>query len=237
MFPFLLSSLSLASWNPGRVHHVDTLGQAHLFRGPAPVSNGTTFVFDALRSTMIAAAKTEAKVDVPNDFVLIVISMLDNIKSSEKQELSTETAYFSKLPAAGPMKGSQLVHWPIIGDVTSPSIYPKKLCQSEAKKLDSHGDKIVTRTAAIRQMLTGAKTPTIVYFHCDAGMDRTGEMYGDYQMRYKNQTYAQVHAYDSSIEGPGGRQINKVNKQALEWMCIYLVMEEGKPKSACNMCM
>jgi hypothetical protein len=29
---------------------------------------------------------------------------------------------------------------------------------------------------------SGQGTPTVVYFHCDAGMDRTGEMYGDYMM-------------------------------------------------------
>ena len=86
-------------------------------------------------------------------------------------------------------------------------------------------------------MTIRSKVPTVVYFHCDAGMDRTGEMYGDYQMRYSNQTYNQVYAYDNTIEGAGGRQIDTVNKQALEWMCIYLVLVEGKSKSACNMCM
>ena len=86
-------------------------------------------------------------------------------------------------------------------------------------------------------MLKNATQPTAIYFHCDAGMDRTGEMYGDYMMRYNNQTYAEVYAYDNTIEGQGGRTINTVNKQAVEWMCIYLVLEEGKAKSACNMCM
>ena len=46
---------------------------------------------------------------------------------------------------------------------------------------------------------------------CDAGVDRTGELYGDYQMWFGNQTYSQVYAYDNAIEP---RKINTVNKQA-----------------------
>ena len=44
-----------AGWNPGRVHHVDAVGQAHLFRGPAPVSSDV-FVFDDMRTTLQVCA-------------------------------------------------------------------------------------------------------------------------------------------------------------------------------------
>lgn len=218
-----------ASWSPARLHHVDSIGPAHLFRGPAPVSNGS-FVFDELRSQMQTMGQKEGNITIPDEFTLVVISMLNTLKSSEAAELKVEEDYFDGL------SGSRLIKWPIIGDVTSPSIYPKSLCRSEAKKIDSEHDHMVTKIKTLRLLLTNATSPTVVYFHCDAGMDRTGEMYGDYQMTYANQTYHEVYDFDNSIEGPGGRSINKVNKQALEWMCIYLFEVKGL-NPACNMCM
>ena len=188
---------------------------------------------------MQAAASSEGHQPLPDKFDLVVFSMLDNIKSSEKAELAVETAFFAAPPASGePGAGSKLVHWPIVGDLVSPSAYPsKKLCLSHAKDYDSHGDHMVTKVTALRAALQNASaTPTAVYFHCDAGMDRTGEMYGDYMMTYKNQTYKEVYDFDNTIEGPGGRDIHTVNKQALEWMCLYLQQAEGKFDPQCNMC-
>ena len=130
------------------------------------------------------------------------------------------------------------MHWPIVGDLTSPSLYPKSLCLSKAKKYADHGDKMPGKVAQLRSMLLNASgTATALYFHCDAGMDRTGEMYGDYMMTYKNQSYAEVYAFDNDVENPP-RDINTVNKQALEWMCLYLREAEGVPQAVlqCNMC-
>jgi hypothetical protein len=49
----------------------------------------------------------------------------------------------------------------------------------------------------LRAMLETAQgTPTVVYFHCDAGMDRTGEVYGDYMMTCVRIT--NVHGFSRS---------------------------------------
>jgi hypothetical protein len=235
LFSCLLATAA-AGWSPNRLHHVDTIGEGHLFRGSAPVVNGT-FAFDALRTQMQIMAKKEANVTVPDDFILIVISMLDKIKSSEKAELQAEQDWFSTIPDGTAQPGSQLIHWPIIGDLVSPSTYPKSLCRSRAKGYANDGDKMPPKIIQTHGMLAGAASTTVVYFHCDAGMDRTGEFYGDYSMMYRNQTYKEVLTYDDSIEGvpPAGRKINTPNKQALEWMCIFL-LETGVTDPACNMC-
>jgi hypothetical protein len=185
-------TMALAGWNAARLHHVDTINESHLFRGPAPVSNGT-FVLDELTETMQAMAKKEAGVTIPDSFTLVVISMLDTIKGSEKKELQAEQAFFAtQHPSL--LAGSKLIHWPIVGAITSPSIYPKSLCLDKAKKYESSdSDKMVDKTKQIHDMMqAGANNTLLIYFHCDAGMDRTGEMYGDYQMRFNNQTYHQV---------------------------------------------
>ena len=141
-----------AAWNPDRVHHVDAIGKAHLFRGPAPVKNGT-FVFDALRAELQKMAQSEGGAVLPDTFDLIVVSMLGNIKSSERAELAVETAYLAALPSSGgPGPDSRLVHWPIVGAVTSPSIYPKSLCLAEARKLDSGSDHMVTKVTQLRSL-------------------------------------------------------------------------------------
>ena len=133
-----------AGWNPERVHHVDAIGKAHLFRGPAPVANDT-FVFEALRAQLQRRALSEGGFVLPATFDLVVVSMLNTIKSSEKAELAVETSYL-----AGP--GRRLIHWPIVGALTSPSIYPKPLCLLEARRLDSGSDHMVTKVAQLRSM-------------------------------------------------------------------------------------
>jgi hypothetical protein len=190
VFSCLLATAA-AGWSPDRLHHVDTIGQGHLFRGSAPIVNGS-FAFDALRTQMQVMAKKEAGVSVPDDFVLVVVSFLDNIKSSEAAELKAEQAWFAASPPV--QSGSHLIHWPIIGDATSPSVYPKSICQHEAKEYASSHDGMPGKVNEIHGILTAATVPTVVYFHCDAGMDRTGEMYGDYSMQYRNMTYSEGSA-------------------------------------------
>eukprot|EP00750_Incisomonas_marina_P008268 INCI15403.1.p2 GENE.INCI15403.1~~INCI15403.1.p2 ORF type:complete len:113 (-),score=30.08 INCI15403.1:656-994(-) len=85
-----------AGWNPGRVHHVDAVGQAHLFRGPAPVSSDV-FVFDDMRTTLQAVAQKEGNTTLPDEFDLIVVSMLNQLKPSEAKEFKVEEAFFSEL--------------------------------------------------------------------------------------------------------------------------------------------
>ena len=116
-------TLASAGWHPERLHHVDSIGHGHLFRGSAPVENGS-FVFDDLRLRVQQQGKAEGNVTIPEDFVLVVISFLGTIKSSEKAELKVETDWFAASPPLA--AGSKLIHWPIIGDVTSPS--PKRCC-------------------------------------------------------------------------------------------------------------
>lgn len=234
------------AWHAERLHYVDhfttsSIVTNFLFRGSAPIINGS-FAFGTLRDTLTKAASAEANLTVPPMFDLVVITMLNDLKGSEATELRAEKAYFAAInSSSGPGPGSQLVHWPIIGDVVSPHAYDdtKDICLGKAKSYDERGDHMVTKTELLRGYLIENRplpVPVVVYFHCDAGMDRTGEMYGDYSMRYKNQTYSQVYDYDNSIEGPGGRQINTVNKQALEWMCLYLQTSVPTTRPQCNAC-
>ena len=58
-------------------------------------------------------------------------------------------------------------------------------------------DKIPTRVEDIKNMVT-TKTdvPTLVYVHCTAGCDRTGEVIGSYRLKYQNVNVTQMYALD-----------------------------------------
>ena len=42
--------------------------------------------------------------------------------------------------------------------------------------------------------------PVVIYFHCEAGVDRTGEIAGSYYFRWLGWSFQQALAYDNSIE-------------------------------------
>lgn len=220
-----------AGYHPDRVHFVDSVTDASLFRGAAPVLNNT-FVIDALRTDVQRVAKSEAGIAVPDDFHLIIVTMLSTVKPSEKTELSVEEAY------AAANSNVSLVHWPIVGDVISPDTYPSSLCKSHAKDYDSSGDHMPSKVQQLRGLLTNTTASSsyrVVYFHCDAGMDRTGELYGDYQMTFGNQSYSTVLDFDNAIENPP-RDINHVNQRALEWYCLYLLEAKGINRNCVHKC-
>ena len=66
--------------------------------------------------------------------------------------------------------------------------------------------------------------PVIVYGHCEAGCDRTGEFIGSYLMQYKNKTITESWQSDTSS---CGREPYKVSQYAMEWYCEYLKLQGG----------
>lgn len=75
--------------------------------------------------------------------------------------------------------------------------------------------------------------PVVIYVHCEAGVDRTGEFCGSYSMAYKNMTFADVRpalglryphstqalTYANSVEP---REIRTPSRNGMQWFCLYL---------------
>jgi len=59
-------------------------------------------------------------------------------------------------------------------------------------------DKIPERVVLLRQMLiTKQSRPTVLYVHCTAGCDRTGEVVGSYRLKYHPEfNVTQMYALD-----------------------------------------
>ncbi len=71
----------------------------------------------------------------------------------------------------------------------------------------------------IRKGLTSTYRNTVLYIHCEAGEDRTGEVSGSYYMTYLNMTFDQALAIDN---GNTNRDIRCMSARELIWYCFYL---------------
>ncbi len=84
-------------------------------------------------------------------------------------------------------------------------------------------DRLESRVAQLRSLIsTPAARPRVVYFHCDCGCDRTGEVAGAYMMRYQGWTYDAVVAYNDAIEPNQPGKMMCPNLWNLNWYCLRL---------------
>jgi protein-tyrosine phosphatase len=83
-----------------------------------------------------------------------------------------------------------------------------------------HGDSSANRTQ-----------PTIIFFHCEAGSDRTGEVAGSYAMHFLNQTFEEVYNWDTEV---AGRKIEVWSENALLYYCWFLTYELGLTGLGCD---
>jgi len=212
-----------AEFDPDRVSLVDTDGANLFFRGPVPIINGS-FALSALKNRLAEVA-ANSSIELPLHYSLVDISFLDTIKPSEAADLKAEQAFWaSQQPSAGGQAG-RLIHWPIIGSPINPDSYPKAVMVPMAKHFDTLGlDKVPDKMAAARALLeqqpnSSNPLPTVIYWHCEAGVDRTGEMSGCYAMMHKNRTYNQAFAFNTAVEG---REMAKPSIHGMEWCCEWL---------------
>jgi hypothetical protein len=203
------------SLNPNLVHLVDRHAGAgnFLFRGDMPVANGS-FQYDALVQALRASA-AEYGTPLPTSFKVIDISLVNELTSEEKQRLAAEKAYWTAHPERG-----QLISNPIYGSLTSPKLYPS----AERRKLAArpsigHLGDLVDRMRTLLTSPTADGIPVVLYVHCEAGKDRTGEVIGAYAMKYLGMPYSMALAH---AEGIAGRKISTFNKNGLQWYAHQL---------------
>mmetsp|Transcript_52904 Transcript_52904/g.123634 ORF Transcript_52904/g.123634 Transcript_52904/m.123634 type:complete len:242 (+) Transcript_52904:4-729(+) len=212
-----------SDWKPERVHFIDSavVGTTRnfLFRGNEPtVKNQTTgalyWPLNAFKEQLAKVAQQEGNLTLPSDFFLIDVDF-ENVVT-EATDINAEKHVFDSQQQDG-----KLINWPMIGDLTDPAKYPSSVRESMAKRLPHwQVDKLSAHVPEINQMLhTKQEKPVVIYFHCEAGEDRTGEFCGAYQMHFLNFTYAAALKYADSIET---RNIHKSSQNGMDWYCWYL---------------
>jgi hypothetical protein len=187
-----------------------------LFRGNEPIVNGQ-FAFDTLVTYMRQRA-AEEKVAFPDEFYFVDLNFL-NI--AEEKDESVEKRWLD----ANPTKG-QFVNWPILGNVLDPRDLLEPVRKEMAKTMpDWDFDKLSTRIPEMYTLLNTPQNVSHVYYgHCEAGSDRTGEVFGSYAMQFLGMDMKAAYAWDNEV---AGRLIYNMSKHQMDFYCFHLYYSEG----------
>ena len=185
---FLIDSAAvrrMANTNRGaiiRVALIDKVGDNLLFRGSDAVIRGKAFAIDELVERMKEAAQKN-KIPFPKEFYLVDVSLL----SIERGSLEIEERFFADNAHRG-----EFVNIPVFGILPSSGVN-KYLASLSAfvngiSGLDNGSISFdIKAVETIRRQLTrrDKSIPIIVYVHCMAGCDRTGEVVAEYRLKFK----------------------------------------------------
>ncbi len=213
------------------VHYVDSAGHNFLFRGGLPLTNNErTFNYQGLKRSIIEAGNA-AGVSVPSDFFIIDVNLLNIENTVDRNRIFVEHQFFQTQPALGFIQV-----WGINGtglQATDPQLAG---CRNYlGHHLDSWlRDGLGSRIEKVRQWLTGEQAdsrvvtdlPIVIFVHCVAGCDRTGEFTGAYYLRYMNKSWQEMNALNQQMCSHN-RPFNCRNYRAAQWYCLWLNLERG----------
>jgi hypothetical protein len=213
------------------VHYMDSVGSNFLFRGALPLTrNPPAFNYDGLKLAIINAGK-RAGVKVPSQFYLIDVNFLNIENPVDARWISVEQQFFQRKPTLG-----RIQVWGMNGTglhATDPALAANR--SYLARNLDDWlNDRLARRVEILRRWLDGstpvvpgkAKIPVVIYIHCVAGCDRTGEFSGAYYLRYLNKSWEEVNAMNRSM-CRRNRPFGCKNYRAVQWYCLWLNLERG----------
>jgi hypothetical protein len=212
------------------VHYMDSVGSNFLFRGGLPLTgNPPVFNYQGLKRAVINAGK-RAGVEVPNAFYLIDVNLLNIENPSDAQRIMVEQKFFQAHPRLG-----RIQVWGMNGTGLHANDPALAECRTFlARNLDQWlNDRLGNRTETLRKWLEdpgpvvrGKKMPVVIYIHCVAGCDRTGEFSAAYYLRYMNKSWEEVNALNRSL-CRHNRPFRCQNYRAAQWYCLWLNLERG----------
>lgn len=213
------------------VHYVDSTGSNFLFRGGLPqIEKMSTFNYQGLRNSILKAGKNVG-LNIPSSFYLLDVNLLNIENREDANRIFVEYQFFKSNPQLG-----QLQVWGMVG--TGVQATDQSLTGSReflASNLDNWlCDKLILRVNALRQWLTDSPSlpgnfsslPLVIYVHCEAGCDRTGELIGAYYLRFMNKSWEEMNALNQSMCNRN-RPFHCKNYRATQWYCLWLNLEHG----------
>eukprot|EP01062_Namystynia_karyoxenos_P024838 TRINITY_DN19717_c0_g1_i1.p2 TRINITY_DN19717_c0_g1~~TRINITY_DN19717_c0_g1_i1.p2 ORF type:complete len:291 (+),score=117.15 TRINITY_DN19717_c0_g1_i1:71-874(+) len=226
----LLLCGSAAAVDPKRVHLIDAYPRQcpggagscvrnYLFRGNNPVED-KVFNFTKLMTVIRGAASTGCGVTLPEDFTFVDL----DLENPTDKGYFKEESYWKAHPEQG-----RVVNWPTLGSLVDPdpmtAAMRSKLVDSGSWAVEGSADHLDARLKETRAMLLNVTSkPVIMYAHCNAGCDRTGEFIGAYAMTYLG--YNSTTMYGAGAE-QCGRPPNYYATEALKWWCFTLQQKQG----------
>ncbi len=213
------------------VHYVDSVGTNFLFRGGLPqTGNPPVFNYKGLKRAVINAGK-QAGVKIPASFYLIDVNFLNIENPKDARWISVEQRFFRTKPALG-----RIQVWGMNGiglNVNDPALAANR--EYLARNLDQWlNDKLAKRVETLRGWLEGPspaghgqiKLPIVIFIHCVAGCDRTGEFAGAYYLRYLHKSWEEVNALNRSM-CHRNRPFGCKNYRAVQWYCLHLNLKHN----------
>ncbi len=209
-------------FDPSRVHLIDSAAAtgSFLFRGNEPIRN-MTFVYDELQTALANASARVGGPPVAKGLFLVDVNLLE----LERGSIHIEEAFFAANPHLGIFQ-----HKPIYGALTNPLDYAESVRKIMARDLDSWShDKLPSLMTWLHDGLTSKYHNSVIYVHCEAGEDRTGEVSGSYYMRYLGMSFDKALSIDNTNTN---RDIRCASARALLWYCFHL-QGKGMPVGSC----
>eukprot|EP01029_Cantina_marsupialis_P000362 TRINITY_DN10292_c0_g1_i1.p1 TRINITY_DN10292_c0_g1~~TRINITY_DN10292_c0_g1_i1.p1 ORF type:complete len:237 (+),score=50.75 TRINITY_DN10292_c0_g1_i1:78-788(+) len=212
----LAISISCSSLEAKKVNYLDHIGHNFLFRGNLPLNSTRGFQYDELVAEIRTKSVSQAGIKVAPKFNLIDVSLITTLKPDEKKDMNAEIDFFRYNPALGHFTSK-----PLYGQIVSPSVFPKHMREHQSHHIFvDHLPRIVR---GIRDMLEDQSgTPKVIYWHCEAGCDRTGEISFAYSLSYLGMNA--VDAWKKNVE-ICGRNPNNASLDAQRWWCYYAKSE------------
>ena len=197
----------MSLFDPDRTILVDHVNSNFLFRGNLPViinsSHQKVFAKEELMNSLTNAAKKKCTT-LPSQYKLIDISLIEG-EGKEGGDFHIEEAFAKEHPC-----DVQLIHYDAKANLTAGILAGGDALEKTANNL------IVDD---IRNNLENSQN-TVIYVHCEAGLDRTGFTIGSYAMRYLGISYKDALVLNTSEGLP--RNLNFFSEIPLEKYAQYL---------------
>lgn len=204
----------IKKFNPKMLHILDykkTEGKkVFLIRGNIPIIN-EKFCYDLLKS-FIKDLIVQRGLSITNDFKIIDVSFLSS--SLEEKEIQIEKNWFLQNPETG-----IFIHRPIHGTSINPLAIEEPFHNLLANKNIDGLRELIYSLKEIMYISLYPCQDTVIYIHCTAGKDRTGEVSAAYLMENKNLSYIEAIELNRQIAGRN-LYINQAN--AICWYALYL---------------
>lgn len=179
------------------------------FRGNLPEKN-KAFEHDELVAAIKAYVAKEGG-HLQDNFKIMDLSFLNNLLDHEAIEIEKE--WFKNHPETG-----CFWHHSLYGALVNPVDLEAKVRDAIARDHDVDGLKtLMSHLGKIIQTPCGCDF--VVYIHCRAGKDRTGEASACYLMQYKGYSYKDAVAFDEKV---AKRKLSPLSMNAIRWYGFYL---------------
>ncbi len=172
--------------------------------------------------------ESRVQIPTPSSFQFVDVSFLNDIV--EHKDVEMEKDFFTQHPSQG-----QFIQWPIYGfPINASSLNSWERGEILKTHLWDAKDHLLTRIPLLHEMVHGNKIQrngqlNIIYIHCEAGTDRTGQVSGAYYMQYLNWSYEKTLTFDYQY-----RPIAAMSEKALNWYCWHLFYQLAKQDLHCQ---